>query len=91
MRKGKKLFKLIVFLAIVIYVLFTFIKQQKTLNQYEKNCEDLASQIKEQKEYNEQLSKKKQDVESSEFIEEAARERLDMYLPNEKVYMDTGF
>ena len=65
--------------------------QQKTLNQYSKNYEDLTSQIEKQKEYNEQLSKKKQDIESTDFIEDMAREKLDMYLPNEKVYMDTGY
>ena len=74
-----------------VYILETFINQQKTLNQYSKNYEDLTSQIEKQKEYNEQLSKKKQDIESTDFIEDMAREKLDMYLPNEKVYMDTGY
>ena len=35
--------------------------------------------------------KKKEDIESNDFIEDMAREKLDMYLPNEKVYMDTGY
>ena len=36
------------------------------------------------------LSKRKEDVNSLEFIEQMAREKLDMYYPNEKVYMDQG-
>lgn len=91
MRKFKKIAKIIILIILIIYVGLTFINQQKTLNQYSKNYEDLTSQIEKQKEYNEQLSKKKQDIESTDFIEDMAREKLDMYLPNEKVYMDTGY
>lgn len=91
MKKFKRIAKIIILIILIIYVGLTFINQQKTLNQYSKNYEDLTSQIEKQKEYNEQLSKKKQDIESTDFIEDMAREKLDMYLPNEKVYMDTGY
>ena len=91
MKKFKKIAKFIILTRLIIYVSLTFINQQKTLNQYTKNYEDLTSQIEKQKEYNEQLSKKKEDIESNDFIEDMAREKLDMYLPNEKVYMDTGY
>ena len=43
-----------------------------------------------EKETKEELAKKKDDVNSLEFIEQTAREKLDMYYPNEKVYMDQG-
>ena len=91
MKKSNKIVKIIVILILVIYAILTFINQQKTLNQYSKNYDDLTSQIEKQKEYNEQLSKKKQEIQSDNFIEDMAREKLDMYLPNEKVYMDTGY
>lgn len=91
MKKFKKIAKIIILIILIIYVGLTFINQQKTLNQYSKNYEDLTSQIEKQKEYNEQLSKKKQDIESTDFIEDMAREKLDMYLPNEKIYIDTGY
>ena len=91
MKKSKKIVEIIVILILVIYAILTFINQQKTLNQYSKNYDDLTSQIEKQKEYNEQLSKKKQEIQSDNFIEDMAREKLDMYLPNEKVYMDTGY
>ena len=32
--------------------------------------------------------KTKENVNSTEYIEEVAREKLDMYLPNERVYID---
>ena len=33
-------------------------------------------------------NKTKENVNSPEYIEEVAREKLDMYLPNERVYID---
>ena len=91
MKKTKKIVKFTIIFIIAVYIILTFSNQQRTLNQYSKNYEELTSQIEEQKEYNEQLSKKKEDIESNDFIEDMAREKLDMYLPNEKVYMDTGY
>ena len=72
------------------YIVFTFINQQEALNQYNKSKEELAKQIQEQKDYKEELNESKDNVNSIEFIEQTAREKLDMYLPNEKVYIDQG-
>ena len=52
MKKFKKIAKFIILTILIIYVSLTFINQQKTLNQYTKNYEDLTSQIEKQKEYN---------------------------------------
>lgn len=87
MKKNKKLCKNLLTICLIIYASFTLINQQKTLNQYEKNREEIATQIQEQQEYKEELAKKKEDVDSLEFIEQTAREKLDMYYPNERVYM----
>ncbi len=90
MRKNIKIYKRLFIGIIAIYVVFTLANQQKTLNQYTKNISELSDQIQEQKEYKEELAKKQEDVSSLEFIEQTAREKLDMYYPNEKVYIDNG-
>ena len=90
MKKNKKLSKNLLTLCVIIYASITLINQQKTLNQYEKNKEDVIAQIEEQQETKEELAKKKEAVDSLEFIEQTAREKLDMYYPNEKVYIDNG-
>ena len=90
MRKNRNIYKKILILIIAIYAIFTLVNQQKTLNQYSKNSEELTVQINEQKTYNEELAKQKENVNSEEFIEQMAREKLDMYYPNEKVYVDNG-
>ena len=90
MRKNRNIYKKILILIIAIYAIFTLVNQQKTLNQYSKNSEELTEQINEQKAYNEELAKQKENVDSEEFIEQMAREKLDMYYPNERVYVDNG-
>lgn len=88
--KKKKLLKRLIILLIAIYFIFTLINQQKTLNQYSQNSEELNTQIAEAEEKKEDLTNQKDNVDSIEFIEKTAREMLDMYYPNERVYVDQG-
>lgn len=90
MKKNKKIYKRILILGIAIYVIYILVNQQKTLNQYANNAKTLTAQIETQKTYKEELVKQKEDVNSLEFIEKTAREKLEMYFPNEKVYVDNG-
>lgn len=89
MRKHK-IWKKLFFVVIAIYIVFIFANQQKTLNQYIQTSNELKDQIEEQKSYKEELAKQKEDITSLDFVEKAAREKLDMYYPNERVYIDTG-
>ena len=41
-------------------------------------------------EENQKLNETKNNINSNEYIEQIAREKLDMYLPNERVYIDIG-
>lgn len=84
----KKLIRNIVVIGIIIYFILIFVKQQTTLNSYKATQQDLTAKIEEQSEYNKTLISTKENINSSEFIEEIAREKLDMYLPNERVYID---
>lgn len=88
--KKKKLYKNLLIILVLAYAIFTLANQQKVLNQYNKNCKELASKIEEQQKYNSELVAEKENVDSKEFIEQMAREKLEMYYPNEKVYVDTG-
>ena len=85
-----KLYTKVLFIAVFIYVLYIFIGQQKTLNTYKKNQEYYAKQVSTQLAYQEELTKAKDNIDSKEYIEKIAREKLDMYLPNERVYIDKG-
>ena len=80
----------LIILLVLIYAIFTLVNQQKVINQYVSNSKELASKIEEQQTTNKQLVAEKDNVNSKEYIEQMAREKLDMYYPNEKVYMDKG-
>ena len=88
--KKKKLLKRLIILLIAIYVIFTLVNQQKTLNQYSQNSEELNTKIAEAEEEKEELTKQKDNVDSLDFIEKTARDMLDMYYPNERVYINQG-
>ncbi len=88
--KKHKFWKRLFVLAIAVFLTFIFADQQKTLNQYSQNSEELKAQIEKEKEYKEELSKQKEDITSLDFVEKTAREKLDMYYPNERVYIDRG-
>ncbi len=86
--KIKKLVKKSFLVCVILYISITLINQQKSINAYNNEQENLRNKIKQQQEYNQTLLATKENISSPEYIEELAREKLDMYLPNEKVYID---
>lgn len=78
----------IIFIALIIYVAYTFVSQQKLLNTYAKEAKDYEEQIEQANDTKAELTETLQSLNSTEYIEEIARDKLDMYLPNEKVYID---
>lgn len=86
----KKFYKKILFVVIGCYVISIFISQQQTLNTYQKEINQYEGKIVEAQEKQDSLVAMKDNVNSPKYIEEIAREKLGMYLPNEKVYIDIG-
>lgn len=87
--KNKKInFKRIIIIATLIYVVYTFFVQQEELNAYKADSKRYSEQIATEEEKKEKLLETKSNINSKEYIEQVAREKLDMYLPNEKVYID---
>lgn len=78
----------IVLVLVIVYFIFTFVNQQIKLNSYNKDISYYTAQIEELEEEKEELLATQENVNSEEFIEEMAREKLDMYLPNETIYID---
>lgn len=87
--KINKLLNLIL-IFMVVYALINFIGQQSKLNSYNKDIASYTAQIEELKEKKEELLETQSNVNSPEYIEQIAREELDMYLPNETVYIDVS-
>ena len=88
MKSIKKLIKRLIIVCIIIYAFITFCNQQKILNTYASSNIEIEKKLEQAQEYQEQLKEIKENVNSKEYIEEAAREKLDMYRPNERVYVN---
>ena len=86
----EKNYKKLIIVAIITYVCYTFLMQQKRINTYKKQQSDTKIQISAELKKQEELLELKENAESVEYIEKIAREKLDMYLPNERVYIDIG-
>ena len=91
--KGKLL--VLIFIIVLIIWVVVLIKQQINIAQYQKEIDDLTSKINVAQE---ELNQNKQNLEeeinksnSLEYIEKVAREKLGMYLQNERVYVDSNY
>ena len=88
--RNKKILKVIIILIVLSYFIYIIVKQQTTLNSYKSEQDYVSEQIQEQQEYKNELADMKANINSDEYIEQIARDKLDMYLPNERVYVDAG-
>ena len=78
----------LILLASIIYFVFAFINQQTKLTSYNKDISYYSTQIEELENKKEELIAIQENVNSEEYIEKVAREKLDMYYPNETVFVD---
>lgn len=86
--KKKFKFNRIIIIGIIIYILYAFISRQQVLNTYKKEEQHYLDLIAQEEQRNSELLEVKDNINSTEFIEETARNKLGMYLPNERVYID---
>ena len=91
--KKSKLLRNAFVIALVIWIVM-LIKQQLNIMQYKEEISVLSSKIdvaQEELNQNKQdLEQKKENTQSLEYIEQIAREKLGMYLQNERVYVDSN-
>lgn len=88
MKKIKKPYKKLIILGVAIYTVCTLVSQQKTLNNYRTEEKEYSKQIAQEEKTNKELNYIKENVNSTEYIEKVAREKLGMYLPNECIFYD---
>ena len=87
MKKSIK-YKRLIIIALLIYVVYTLFVQQKTLNAYKAEENSYNEELVQAREKNQDLLNLKSNLDSTDYITEVAREKLGMYLPNERVYID---
>ena len=88
MKKKLKFNRIIIIIGIIIYVLYAFISRQQVLSSYKKEEQYYLDLISKEQQRNSELVEVRDNINSTEYIEQIARDKLGMYLPNEKVYID---
>ena len=84
---NKVLKRTIVFI-LALYAIYILALQQKMLDTYAMEKKKCLNEINEANEEKEELNNSLEGLNSTEYIEGIARNKLDMYLPNERVYID---
>ena len=91
--KNGKLLRNAFFIALIIWIVM-LIKQQLNISQYKDEIKGLSSKIEvaesELNQNKQNLEQEKKNTDSLEYIEKLAREKLGMYLQNERVYVDSN-
>lgn len=89
-KKKKSRFGIFVLMAIFIYLSYVAVGQQRMI--YAKNLEysKIESKIAEEKKVNEELENEKKIINSDEYIEKVARDKLGMVKKDERVFVDIG-
>ena len=91
--KKNKLLRNAFLIALIVWVVM-LIKQQISISQYQDEIKSLSSKIDvaecELNQNKENLEQEKQNITSLDYIEKLAREKLGMYLQNERVYIDSN-
>ena len=87
--KSHKIYKLFITMFI-IYAIYTFVNQNVKLNSYKTEKSYYESQIASLNDKKTSLEETKANMNTPEYIEKIAREKLDMYMPNERVYIDVS-
>lgn len=93
MKKKSNLFRNFLIIAFIVWVVM-LIKQQFNISQYNEELKTISEKIEvaedELNQNKQDLEEEKQNINSTEYIEKLAREKLGMYLQNERVYIDSN-
>jgi cell division protein FtsL len=89
-KRKKSRFGLLILLIIGLYFAYEMVGQQKLLYSKSLEMQKMQSKVNEETKVNEDLEKEQKTMNSDEYIEKVAREKLGMVKKGERVFVDTG-
>ncbi len=84
----KRLLKTIIVIAVLLYSGIVLAKQEMSFQKYDNELKSYNTMISEEEIKHEQLISAKNRITTKEYIEEVAREKLGLVMPNEIVFID---
>lgn len=86
--KKKITIKNLIILGLALVFLFGFIRQERVMSRMEEEKANEQIKLEKVKEENERLSEQKKEAESGEYLEQLAREKLNMHKEGEYSVVD---
>jgi cell division protein FtsL len=86
----RKRSKMMIFLsaAVALYFVYMMADQQAIINRYNQDFARLEQKIEEEEQRNSHLKREKEMLNSDEYIEKVAREKLGMVKEGERLFVD---
>ncbi len=84
----KRLLKTSIVIAVLLYSGIVLAKQEMSFQKYDNELKSYNTMISEEEIKHEQLISAKNRITTKEYIEEVAREKLGLVMPNEIVFID---
>lgn len=81
--KKKLTFKNLIILVLSLIFLFGFVRQERAMNRMNEDKAKEEIKLEKVKEENQRLNEKKNEAESGEYLEQLAREKLNMHKEGE--------
>jgi len=79
---------LLIIIGAFIYFAFVFIDQQKLINAKKLEMQNIQNKIAEEERISGELKQRKEMINTDEYVEKVAREKLGMVKRGEKVFID---
>jgi cell division protein FtsB len=89
-RRKKSRLGLFIFLCLLGYFAYIILNQQQEFNAKNAELNAVHDKVKQEKELGKQLDREKADVNSDEYNEKIARDKLGMVKSGDKVFVDIG-
>ncbi|NJD01055.1 MAG: septum formation initiator family protein [Ruminiclostridium sp.] len=89
-KRKKSRFGLVLLMVFFIYFAYTAAGQQEALYLKDAELKKVQSKIDEEAKENKKLKEEQQQLDSDEFVEKTAREKLGYVKKDERVYIDIG-
>jgi cell division protein FtsB len=85
-----RLIKTIAVVSLLMYAFFVMVDQESAFKKYDEELSDYNNMIAEQNIIHEQLLNTRNQISSEKYIEEVAREKLGLVMPDEVVFIDAN-
>lgn len=87
-KRKKSGFRLFIVMGLMLYFTYIILDQQKVMNAKSLELKNIDDKIRQEMKVNAELKKQKEEINTDEYTEKIAREKLGMVKHGEKIFVD---